>query len=121
MMKKQGVNYRKEIIDPNFLDNKNVKVVILHESLYKESLAKQQASILEKLEVISDLFPQIFILNEKEYFEQVSKAYGDDPKKYIDKLEQMKEQPPEGEEVPAGEGKTPAGPPQANKGQPVIK
>ena len=122
MMKKQGVNYRKEIINPEFLDNKNVKVVILQDSLYKEGLAKQQASVLEKLQVIADLFPQMFILNEKEYFEQVSKAFGDDPKKYTDKLDQIAEgegeQPPEGQE---GQGKGPVGPAQANKGRPVSK
>ena len=119
MMKSQGVNYRKEIINPDFLDNKNVKIVILHESLYKESLAKQQASVIEKLEIVSEFFPQIFVLNEKEYFEQVSKAYGDDPKKYIDKLEQMKEQPPEGEEAPGAKPAGQTGPAQVNKGQPV--
>ena len=101
-----------------------VKIVILQESLHKEGLAKQQASVLEKLDVISTLFPQIFLLNEKEYFEQVSKAFGDDPKKYVDKLEQMQEQPEEEEEVP---GKKTAGPPgqagpaQENKGQPIPK
>ena len=90
-LKKQGVNYKKLILPENYFDNYRVNIEIITESLYKTSLAKMQASVLEKLEVISKLFPQIFVVNQEEYFRQVSMAFDDDPEVYLEELSKLKE------------------------------
>ncbi len=99
MMKQQGVNYKKVIATLDYLDNYKFNMEVVAESLYKTSLAKMQASVLEKLGAIAKFFPQVFVTNQDEYFTQLSKAYDDDSSKYLKKLEQARTQmanmPPE--------------------------
>ena len=90
VLRKKGVNYKKVIIPPNYLDNYRYQIEIIPESLYKTSLAKMQAMVMEKLEGIAKLFPQVFVLNQEEYFEQFCRAYDDSPERYLEKLEQYR-------------------------------
>ena len=57
-------------------------------------MAKKQGSVLEKLEVLSKLFPQIFMANQEEYFSQVSDAFDDNPEKYLSRYKEMMAQIP---------------------------
>lgn len=108
MMKQQGVNYKKVIVSPNFLDNYRFQIEVMAESLYKTSLAKMQASVLEKLGAIAQFFPQVFVANQNEYFTQLAEAYDDDGGKYLEKLEQMR--PPQGAGMPTEAGGSPLTP-----------
>jgi hypothetical protein len=90
MMKQQGIVYKKLIIPTDYLDNYRFQLEIVSGGVYRESQGRAQALVLEKLEVIAKLFPQIFIANQEDYFEQVAKAYNDSPGKYLKKLEELK-------------------------------
>lgn len=129
MMKQNGVNYKKVVVTPNFLDNYKFQIEIIPSSVYKQSLAREQASVLEKLDVIAKYFPQVFVVNQEEYFKQFAKSYEDNPDKYLAKLAQMKEQEKmaqdvagmmgqggQGGEMPMPEG-MPQGAPPAPQGQ----
>lgn len=91
MMKQRGINYKKLIVGEDYFDNYTFHFEVIAESLHKISLAKMQATVMEKLEVIAKLFPQIFVANQEEYFSQVASAYDDNPDKYLDKINRLKE------------------------------
>lgn len=88
-MKLQGINYKKIIVPTDYFDNRRINIEVQSASIYKESMGRQQAIVLEKLDYIGKYFPQIFVLNQKEYFKQMSSAYGDKPEKYLSKLDQF--------------------------------
>ena len=90
-LKKQGINYKKLILREDYFDNYRINIEIIAESLHKTSLAKMQATVMEKLEVISRLFPQIFVANQEEYFRQTASAYDDNPEIYLEKLGKLQE------------------------------
>jgi len=101
-MATKGVNYRKIILDPDFLDGFQYKITIIPESLSKTSMARLQASILEELSTVATYFPQVFIANQKEYFEDVAKAYGRDPSKMTEQAEAMSQQQTEEQPMEGG-------------------
>jgi len=89
MMKKQGISYKKTILPTDYLDNYRFQIEIVHESVLRKGMAGLQSRFLEKIDIISKLFPQIFVMNQREYFEEFARAYGDDPTKYTQKMDQM--------------------------------
>lgn len=91
-MKKKGINYRKIILDPSFFDGFQYKMSVIPESLHRTSMARLQATVLEELATVATYFPQVFIANQKEYFEDVAKAYGRDPQKMTEQAEAMAQQ-----------------------------
>jgi len=104
MMKSKGINYKKIIVSTNYLDNYKFHMVVVPETLYKTSLAKMQATIIEKLENIAKYFPQVFVMNQKEYFEQLAKAYDDDPSAAVEKLNQAEKAAEQQQGAPQGGG-----------------
>ena len=110
MMSMQGINYKKVLIPPNYFDNHMFRMAMIPDSITRVSQARAQASVLEKLASVSQFFPQIFLLNQKEYFEEFAKAYGDNPSKQIQKFEQFQDKAKaqraqgKGEEGGEGEG-----------------
>ncbi len=104
MMEKQGINYKKLIVPTTYLDNYRFQIEIMAGSVFRESQGRAQAQVLEKLEVISKMFPQVFVLNQNDYFEQVAKAYGDNPGKYLKKVEEFKAAAAKAQAAAAGQG-----------------
>lgn len=101
-MATKGVNYRKIILDPDFLDGFQYKITVIPESLNKTSMARLQATILEELSTVATYFPQVFIANQKEYFEDVAKAYGRDPSHMTEQADAMSQQPTEEQPMEGG-------------------
>jgi hypothetical protein len=89
MMKQQGINYKKLILPPDFLDNHRIQIEIIPESIMRTSEALLQSKFQEEMVTIAKLFPQIFVMNQKEYFTEFSRAYGKNPAKYLSKLDQL--------------------------------
>ncbi|MFA5457853.1 MAG: hypothetical protein WC261_09515 [Synergistaceae bacterium] len=102
-MATKGVNYRKIILDPGYFDGFRYKMTVIPESLHRTSMARLQATILEELATVATYFPQVFIANQKEYFEDVAKAYGRDPVHMVDQAEAMSQEQP----APMEEGGAP--------------
>jgi len=89
--KSKGLNYKKILITPTYLDNYRFQIEVMPESLYKASLAKMQTSAAEKIQLIANYFPEIFIVNQEEYFRQLSESYDDKPDKYITEYSKFKQ------------------------------
>jgi hypothetical protein len=85
---------------------------------------------------VSKLFPQIFVMNQREYFIEYARAFGDNPTKYLQKLDQLEaqakeeqqmaaEQAPEGQkqaaEAPQSQGAAGGAPAPANVATAPIK
>ena len=85
-MKSLGINYRKIIIPPEYLSNGVYKITVVESSVLKTSMGLKQAVTMEKLGTIQKLFPQIFTLNQKEYFEELLGSYGDKTGKQLEKF-----------------------------------
>jgi len=109
-MATKGINYRKIILDPNYLDGFQYKMTVIPASLHKTSMARLQATILEELATVATYFPQVFIANQKEYFEDVAKAYGRDPQHMTEQAEAA--QQPMTEAQPMEPGAQPEAQPQ---------
>jgi len=77
MMKKQGINYRKMILSTNFLDNYSYQIEIVSESLLQPSMAKRQTIMKDKLSVTANLFPEIFMANQADLFNEMMSTYDD--------------------------------------------
>jgi len=77
MMKKQGISYRKLIISTNFLDNYLYQIEIISESLLQPSKAKKQTIMKDKLSVVANLFPEIMMANQTDFFAMALDAYDD--------------------------------------------
>jgi hypothetical protein len=103
-METKGVNYRKKIIDPEYFNSYLYKVIISPESLHRKSMALRQSTIIEELQIMAQLFPQIFIANQQEYFEDVAGAYGRDPQVALARLSEMAQQGAERQEGMSEEG-----------------
>ncbi len=91
MMKQQGVAYKKLILPENYLDNYRYQMEIMDQAILKQSQGMAQAVILEKLGVVQKMFPQIFALQQNDYYEELAKAYGDNPQQALKKLAQLEE------------------------------
>lgn len=87
-MTAKGVNYRKIIIPRNFFDSYTVRVQVIPESIMRVSQAKAQASILEEIQTTASMFPEMFVVNQKEYYTDYAKAYGRNPGPILQKVEQ---------------------------------
>ncbi len=109
-METKGIVYRKKILPPDFFNSYTYKIVVSPDSLYRKSQAAQQGTIIEELQVMAQMFPQIFIANQKEYFEDFAKAYDRDPQNALKNLEGMMAQGAEG--GAPGEGGGEEAPPQ---------
>ena len=88
MMRREGIAFKKRVVPEDYLDNYRVNIEVIPASLIKQSQGRKQAEILEKVSTIAKLFPQIVVLNQKEYFTQICEAYDDKPGKYTKKLDQ---------------------------------
>ena len=89
VMQKQGVNYKKVFADKSFFDNYEFKLSVQPESIYETDYAQLQSKVMEKLQIIAKLFPQVFVANQEEYFEEVSEAFEDKPEPYIKNFREM--------------------------------
>lgn len=85
-MKSLGINYRKIIIPPEYISNGIYKITVVESSILKTSMGLKQAVTMEKLGAIQQMFPQIFALNQKDYFEEFVGAYGDKPARQLEKF-----------------------------------
>ena len=92
VLKRQGINYKKLILPPDFLDNYVYQMEVVPESLHKVSLARMQSLVLEKLGNMAKLFPQVFVVNQDEFFREFAKAYEDEPDKYLSKVSKFRDQ-----------------------------
>lgn len=89
--KQKGINYKKLIVSPEYLDNYRFQIEIIPETLYKSSLARMQTSIAEKVQMLASYFPEIFVVNQEEYFRQMSEAYDDKSERYLTEYAKYKE------------------------------
>ena len=136
MMKMQGINYKKLIVPTDYFDNYRIQIEIMASSVLKSSQAGLQSAFLEKIDIVSKLFPQIFVMNQREYFIEYARAFGDNPTKYLQKLDQLEaqakeeqqmaaEQAPEGQkqaaEAPQSQGAAGGAPAPANVATAPIK
>ena len=90
-MEMKGVKYRKKILDPEYFDDFIYRISVIPESLHRSSQAKKQASILEELATVSAYFPQIFVVNQEQYFEDLADAYDRDPQVALAKFKEFQE------------------------------
>ena len=88
-MAMQGINYRKKIVKPDFLDNFLYKINVIPDSLHKTSMAKMQVSVQEEISMVANFFPEIFMANQEKYFEDLAKAHGRDGTKAIRKFREL--------------------------------
>lgn len=88
-MEMKGVKYRKKILDPEYFDDFLYRISVIPESLHRSSQAKKQASILEELATVSSYFPQIFVANQEQYFEDLADAYDRDPQVALAKFQEF--------------------------------
>lgn len=91
-MEQKGIKYKKIILPRGYLDSFVYKISVIPESVHKTSIAKLQVAIQEKLAMLAQFFPEMFMANQETYFEEFAEAYGDDPQKMIQNLEDMKKQ-----------------------------
>lgn len=91
MMKQQGINLKKLILPPDYLDGFIFQQDVIPESLNKSSLARKQSVVQEKLETYSKFFPQIFIANQQEYFKEVAESYDEKPDTALRKFNQIQD------------------------------
>lgn len=92
MMNQAGIKFKKLIVPQDYLDNYRITVRVAAKSLVKESMGRKQAEVIEKIGTIAKIFPQIFVLNQADYFSQFSGSYDDPPAKYLKKLDDFKKQ-----------------------------
>jgi len=108
VMKKQGINYKKLVVGTQYFDNYTFRLEVVPESLKKLSLARMQATILEELEVVAKLFPQVFVANQDEYFSDLAKSYDRNPAPFLDKINNLKQQAQEqAQQQPQGQPQVP--------------
>lgn len=104
MMKKQGINYKKLIVPTDYLDNYRIQIEIVPDSVLRSSQAGLQSRFLEKMDVLAKLFPQIFVMNQREYFIESAKAFGENPNKQLQKLDQLEAKAAEEQKIAAETG-----------------
>jgi hypothetical protein len=109
MMKQQGINYKKNIFPTDYFDNYRIQIEIVSDSVIRASMAGMQSKFLEKMDTIAKLFPQIFVMNQREYFEEFSRAFGENPGNKLKKLDQL--------EAKAAEEQAAMGPGEPKPGQ----
>jgi hypothetical protein len=104
IFKQKGIKYKRIVCTPEYLDNSAIQITIVPGSVYRASMAKEQAIVLEKIETANKYFPDIFVVNKKEYFQQWSKAYNDNPGKYLQKLQEFEDAKQKLMDAAAGQG-----------------
>ena len=116
MMQKMGINYKKMILPPDYLDNYIYQMSIVSASLKRESMAKMQSVTLEKLGMIQKLFPQMFVMNQEDYWREFATAYGENADSGITRMAKFKADIERARQEQAGGAGAPPGAPQ---GQPA--
>jgi hypothetical protein len=91
-MEQKGIKYKKMILPRGYLDSFVYKIAVIPDSVHKTSIAKLQVAIQEKLAMLAQFFPEMFMANQQVFFEEFAEAYGDDPQKMIQNLQDMKQQ-----------------------------
>ncbi len=91
VMQKQGVNFKKVFADRSFFDSYEFKMSVVPETIYETNFAQLQSKTLEKLQTVAKLFPQIFVANQEEYFEEFAEAYDDKPEPLLENFAELKE------------------------------
>lgn len=95
-MEQKGIKYKKIILPKGYLDSFVYKISVIPDSVHKTSIAKLQVAIQEKLAMLAQFFPEMFMANQEKFFEEFSEAYGDDPQKMIENLQDMKQKAQQG-------------------------
>ena len=84
--KETGENFQKVAMTSDYLDNYDYDVQIITDSTYQQEASQAQALTLEKIQTIASFFPQLFVVNQPIFFQELVKAYGDDVDKYSTQL-----------------------------------
>lgn len=92
------------MINSDYLDDWEYEIEINSESFYQKSRALDKAMLLEKIEYISKLFPDIFQANKSEFLRDLLKTYGDSADKYLANIPE-----PAMPGMPGAEGMPPSG------------
>lgn len=75
-------------ITSDYLDNWEYTIEMETESFYQKSKALDMAMETEKIQMVAQLFPEIFMSAKEEFFKALMKRYGDDATKYLEKMQQ---------------------------------
>jgi hypothetical protein len=78
----EGKPYEKIILPYDWLDNLSFGIEIIPESLWQSSQAINMAMTLEKVQLISKVFPEYFAANKELLFRDLIKNYNDDASRY---------------------------------------
>ena len=84
----QGRKYEKIALVSTYLDEFDYDVQVISESLFQKDEAEAQAIFQEKLKIMMTAFPQLFMANQDILFEDMAKAYNEDPSRYTRNLQQ---------------------------------
>ncbi len=78
----EGEPLEKIVMPYGYLDGLSFDIELMSETLWKSSTAVNMALVIEKIQIVSRAFPEIFAQNKQVFFEDLLKAYQDDPSKY---------------------------------------
>ena len=77
-----GENLEKVVMPFDYLEKFSYDVEIISETLFQSSQAVGMAMVIEKIGVVSKMFPEIFSENKEVFFTDLVKNYSDDIRKY---------------------------------------
>jgi len=78
----QGEKYEKIGVLSTYLDEYDYDVQVVSETLHQKDSAEAQAIFQEKAQIMSSLFPQIFMSNQEVLYDDFMTAYNDDKARY---------------------------------------
>jgi len=78
----QGEKYEKIGVLSTYLDEYDYDVQVVSETLHQKDSAEAQALFQEKAQIMSSLFPQIFMSNQEVLYDDFMTAYNDDKARY---------------------------------------
>ncbi len=78
----RGVNFEKAIFPYGYLDNLAYYIEIVPDSMHQQNQSLNMALVVEKIDIISKVFPEYFADNKEVFFRDLARAYRDDPAKY---------------------------------------
>lgn len=112
-MKKQGLNYKKMIVPTDYLDNKQVNIVVQSASVFKQQMGYKQSLILDEMEGMAKFFPQYFVASQSDWFAKFAASYNDSPEKYEAAVQQFQKNAATAQQKTQGGGGMPMPPPDA--------
>ena len=78
----QGEKYEKIGVLSTYLDEYDYDVQVVSETLHQKDSAEAQALFQEKAQIMTSLFPQIFMSNQEVLYDDFMTAYNDDKARY---------------------------------------